>query len=124
MSDNGQASTSAGMDIFKWLIALAIVVVGVGGNNYFANEYSVLERTLALLPMAAVAAFIAMQTLKGQAFFQLVKASRAEIRRVVWPTRQETTQTTLVVVLVVVVMALILWALDAGFNKIISLVIG
>ena len=124
MSDNGQASTSAGMDIFKWLIALAIVVVGVGGNNYFANEYSVLERTLAILPMAVIAAFVAMQTVRGQAFYLLVKASRAEIRRVVWPTRQETTQTTLLVVAVVVVMALILWGLDAGFNKIISLVIG
>jgi preprotein translocase subunit SecE len=74
--------------------------------------------------MAAIAAFIAMQTLKGQAFFQLVKASRAEIRRVVWPTRQETTQTTLVVVAVVVVMSVILWLLDMSFNKIISLVIG
>ncbi len=124
MSDNGQVSPSAGLDIVKWIATLAIVVVGVGGNSHFANEYSVLERTLALLPMAAIAAFIAMQTVKGQAFFQLVKASRAEIRRVVWPTRQETTQTTLVVVAVVVVMALILWGLDASFNKIISLVIG
>ena len=124
MSDNGQANTSSGMDIFKWLIAAAIVVVGVGGNNYFANEYSMLERTLALLPMAGVAIFIAMQTLKGKAFLQLVKASRAEIRRVVWPTRQETTQTTMIVVVVVVVMSLILWGLDTVFNKIISLVIG
>lgn len=124
MSDNGQASTSAGMDYFKWAITLVIVVVGVVGNNYFANEYAVLWRALALLPMAAVAIFVAMQTIKGQAFFQLVKASRAEIRRVVWPTRQETTQTTLVVVVVVVIMALILWGLDAGFNKIISLIIG
>lgn len=112
------------MDIVKWLIVVALVVVGVGGNNHFANEYSVLERTLALLPMAAIAIFVAFQTLRGQAFFQLVKASRAEIRRVVWPTRQETTQTTLVVVAVVVVMALILWGLDLGFNKIISMIIG
>jgi preprotein translocase subunit SecE len=54
----------------------------------------------------------------------LVKESRAEIRRVVWPTRQEATQTTLVVGVVVFVMALILWALDWALNQLISLIIG
>lgn len=124
MSDNGQAKASSGLDIVKWIAVLAIVMVGVIGNSQFANEYSILERTLALLPMAAIAIFIALQTIKGQAFFLLVKASRAEIRRVVWPTRQETTQTTLVVAVVVVVMALILWGLDTIFNKVVSLIIG
>jgi preprotein translocase subunit SecE len=46
-------------------------------------------------------------------FWNLIKGSRTEIRKVVWPTRQETTQTTMIVVVFVFVMALILWALDS-----------
>jgi preprotein translocase subunit SecE len=65
-----------------------------------------------------------VKTSKGGAFLKLVKESRQEIRRVVWPTRQETTQTTLMVAVVVVVMGLILWGLDTALNALVSLVIG
>ena len=124
MSNNVQTEASGSLDIVKWLVVAVIVIAGIYGNSYFANDYSVLYRTLALLPMAAIAILLALQTVKGAAFWRLVKESRTEIRRVVWPSRQEITQTTLVVVLVVVVMALILWALDWALNQIISLLIG
>jgi preprotein translocase subunit SecE len=124
MSNNAQPQASSGLDMFKWVVALAIVAVGVYGNSFYANDYSVLERTLVLLVLAAVALPVVLTTSKGSAFLRLVKESRSEIRRVVWPTRQETTQTTLIVVLVVVVMALILWALDWALNQIVSLIIG
>ncbi len=124
MSNSVETEAASSLDIIKWLVVAVIVIAGIYGNSYFANDYSVLYRTLALLPMAAVAILVALQTVKGAAFWRLVKESRTEIRRVVWPTRQEVTQTTLVVVLVVVVMALILWALDWALNQIISLLIG
>ncbi len=124
MSNSGQESVSSGMDVFKWIIVVAVVAAGVFGNSYFASDYSMLYRTLALLPMAAVAILVALQTVQGSAFARLVKESRTEIRRVVWPTRQETTQTTLIVIAVVIVMALVLWLLDMGLNWVISLFIG
>ena len=61
---------------------------------------------------------------KGQAFFALAKEARAEIRKVVWPTRQETTQTTLIVVAVVLVMALLLWGLDTLLGWLVSMIVG
>ena len=119
-----QEASSSALDIVLWILVTVIVAVGIYGNSVFANEYSLFERTLALTAMGLVAAFLAIKTSKGAAFLRLVKESRSEIRRVVWPSRQETTQTTFMVVVVVVIMALILWGLDALLNSLVSMVIG
>ena len=60
-----------------------------------------LYRALVLVVLAALAAYVALQTDKGRAFYTMFKEARNEIRKVVWPNRQETTQTTLIVVVVV-----------------------
>jgi len=111
------------LDTLKWLAVLALVVLGVVGNQYFAAE-SILYRVIGLLALAAVAILVALQTVKGRQFFELLKAARGEIRKVVWPTRQETTQTTLIVVAVVLVVALLLWGLDSLLGWLISFVVG
>jgi preprotein translocase subunit SecE len=113
----------ARFDMLKWLVVAALVVVGVVGNQYFSAE-PILYRVLALLVISAVAGVIALQTSKGQAFWVLAKEARVEIRKVVWPTRQETTQTTLIVVAVVLVMALLLWGLDSLLGWLVSLIVG
>ena len=100
-----------------------LVVVGVVGNQYFSAE-PVLYRVLGLVALGAAAAFVAFQTARGQAFAVLLKEARVEIRKVVWPTRQETTQTTLIVVAVVLVMALLLWGLDSLLGWLVSLIVG
>ena len=125
MSNNGQDKSVGGaLNTAKWLFALLVVAAGVYGNNFYSNDFSVLERTLALLPLAAVALFAALTTVQGKAFARLFKESRTEIRRVVWPTQQETTQTTMMVLVVVLIMALILWGLDWILIQLVSLVIG
>lgn len=111
------------MDVLKWIVVAVIVLVGVAGNHYFAAE-SVLYRAVALVALGLVAGFVALQTTKGKAFWALLKEARIEIRKVVWPSRTETTQTTLIVVAVVLVMALILWGLDTLLGWIISNLIG
>ena len=110
-------------DLLKWLVVTALVVVGVVGNQFYSAE-PILYRVLALLVIAAVAGFVALQTARGQSFFGLVKEARIEIRKVVWPTRQETTQTTLIVVAVVLVMALLLWGLDSLLGWLVSSIVG
>ena len=110
-------------DLLKWLVVVALVVVGVVGNQYYAAS-PILYRVLALLAIAAVATFVGLQTAKGKSFFVLVKEARTEIRKVVWPTRQETTQTTLIVVAVVIVMALLLWGVDSLLGWLVSLIVG
>jgi preprotein translocase subunit SecE len=110
-------------DLLKWLVVVALLVVGVVGNQYYSAE-PILYRVIALLLLAAAAVFVALQTTKGRSFFGLAKEARAEIRKVVWPTRQETTQTTLIVVAVVLVMALLLWGLDSLLGWLVSLIVG
>ena len=96
MNSKAEAKESR-LDLIKWLVVVALVALGVVGNQLYSEE-SILYRVIALLALAAVALFVALRTSKGQAFFALAKEARAEIRKVVWPTRQETTQTTLIVV--------------------------
>ncbi|EKM97096.1 preprotein translocase subunit SecE [Stutzerimonas degradans] len=110
-------------DLVKWLVVAALVVVAVVGNQYYSAE-PILYRVLALLVVAVIAGLLALQTVKGQAFFVLLKEARVEIRKVVWPTRQETTQTTLIVVAVVLVMALLLWGLDSLLGWLVSMIVG
>ena len=78
---------------------------------------------LSALAIAAVAGMVALQTAKGAAFWALVKGSRTEIRKVVWPTRQEAVQTTLIVLAFTILVALLLWGLDAFFGWLVSLAI-
>lgn len=121
---NAKADQKGGsLDIVKWIAVIALVSVGVVANQFYAAE-PILYRVIGLVVLAAVAFFIAAQTTKGAAMLQLAKESRAEIKRVVWPTRQETMQTTLIVVAVVLVMGLLLWGLDTLLGWIVSIIVG
>lgn len=100
------------LDPLKWGVVLLLIAAGVVGNSYYADQ-SLLYRVLALVVLVLAAGWVAAQTSRGAAFWSLIKGSRTEIRKVVWPTRQETTQTTLIVVVFVFITALILWGLDS-----------
>ena len=107
------------LDLVKWIIVAIIVAAGVYGNSYFSAE-SLLFRTIGLLIAAGAASWIAAQTDRGRSFVNLCLEARVEIRKVVWPTRQETTQTTIVVLIVIFIVAIILWLLDALLGSVIS----
>ena len=96
----------------KWLLVLLIVAAGVWGNAYFGN-IALAYRVLVLAVMGIVAAAVAVQTRKGALFWNMLRDAKAEVRKVVWPTRQETTQTTMIVVVVVIVAGLVLWGIDS-----------
>lgn len=114
---------SGGLNSLKWLLVIVLIAVAVGGNAYYADQ-SLLYRVLGLVAVSLVAVFVAVQTTQGAAFWKLAKEARVEIRKVVWPTRQESTQTTMIVVAFVFVMSLILWGLDTLLGWLVSLVIG
>jgi preprotein translocase subunit SecE len=111
------------LDALKWLLVFAVITVGVVGNSHFSAE-SILYRALGLIVLAAIAVAIALQTAKGAAISDVVRGALVELRKVVWPTRQETNQTTLIVLAVVFVMAIILWLLDTLFGFVASSIIG
>lgn len=97
----------------------AILGGGVFGNWYFGDQ-SLLYRVAAMLVLAAAAFFVTIQTEKGSNAWMLIKEARGEIRRVVWPTRDETVQTTLIVLVLVLIFSLILWLLDSGLSWVVS----
>lgn len=111
------------LDWLKWLIVVGLLAGGVFANWYYQDEMLLL-RVVGLLAIAGVAVLLALQTERGRAIWSLLKEARTEVRRVVWPSNQETTQTTLVVLLLVFVFALILWGLDALLGWIVSSIIG
>ena len=120
---SSEASAQSPLDWLKWLVVVVLVGGGVYGNWYFQNE-SLLYRVVGLLALAAVAIVVALQTDKGRSTWTLMKESRAEIRRVVWPKREELIQTTIIVLVLVLIFALILWLLDSGLGWLVSSIIG
>jgi preprotein translocase subunit SecE len=121
---NSKAETAdSKLDIFKLIIALLIVCSAVAGFYLYA-EQSLLYRVIGLLAGAAVAVAIALQTEKGRRILSFFQDAQIEVRKVVWPTRQETMQTTLIVIIVVVVVSIILWLLDMFLGWSIGLLIG
>jgi preprotein translocase subunit SecE len=99
------------LDATKWFAALALVAAAVAGFYAFA-DYSLLLRVSALLLAGGLALVILAQTEKGSLAWGVVREARAEVRKVVWPTRKETVQTTAVVIAMVSLVAVILWGLD------------
>lgn len=116
-------SNSNPLDMLKWLITIALLL-GLVVANSMLGEISVLYRALAAVVIVAVAGFIAASTEKGQAFLTFAKESRIEVRKVVWPTRQEANQTTLIVMAATAVMSLILWGLDGIIVRLVSFITG
>ena len=111
------------LDIIKWILAAAFLAAAVVGNYLYANE-PLLYRVLGVVVLMLVSAGFALASSQGNAFLQFLKSANLERRKVVWPTRQETTQTTMIVVVVVVLMSLVLWGVDSLLSWLISLLLG
>lgn len=109
--------------LFKWILVALIVAGGIIANSYY-SDVSLAYRVPVLVVAALVALGVAATTAKGGALLGLLRESIVEVRKVVWPTVQETHQTTLIVIIVVLVMAVILWALDSLLGWIASLILG
>lgn len=116
-------SASNPLDMIKWLLAIGLLVAVVAAN-YVYDEISILYRALAAVAVVVIAGFIAASTIKGSQFLTFAKDSRTEVRKVVWPNRQEATQTTLIILAAVVVVGLLLWGLDGVIVKVVGWITG
>ncbi|OFC72730.1 preprotein translocase subunit SecE [Alteromonas confluentis] len=116
-------STSNPLDMMKWLVIFALLA-GLIAANHMYGEVSVLVRALVAVAVVVVAGFIAATTVKGSAFLTFAKESRMEVRKVIWPTRQETNQTTLIVMAATLIMALLLWGLDGIIVRLVGFITG
>jgi preprotein translocase subunit SecE len=116
-------NTAGAFDLIKWLVVFAILA-GVISANYVYEDFSVLYRALGAVIGVVIAGFIAASTEKGSTFLTYAKESRIEVRKVVWPSRQEATQTTLIVIAATIVMALILWGMDGIIVRVVGWITG
>ncbi|HIA46176.1 MAG TPA: preprotein translocase subunit SecE [Methylococcales bacterium] len=110
MSTQTEAATSV-MDVVKLVFSVSLVIAGLAGFYYF-SEFPLLYRVLGLVAVVLVAMLMALTSTTGRNFSAFVREARQEVRKVVWPSRQETVQTTLTVFAMVFVVGLILWLFD------------
>ena len=114
---------SSGMDNAKLGLAL-LLVAGAIALFYYFDAHSLLLRVVGMLAVVGVAVAIAMQTEVGRSTWAFIGDAKMEVRKVVWPSRQETIQTTLVVFVMVLLMALVLWFFDMGLMAIMRALTG
>ncbi len=103
--------SSSAIDTFKLMLAVLVLIAGVVAFYYFEEE-SQLLRVLGMLGVAVIAFFIAASSDPGRRGLGFMRDARVEVRKVVWPTRQETLQTTIAVLFMVVLVAIMLWLFD------------
>jgi preprotein translocase subunit SecE len=108
-----EQSQSGVLDIIKLLLAAIALVAGLYGYYYYI-EISLPLRVLMALGGLAVGIGIAMTSTQGQRLWAFIQGSRIEIRKVVWPTKQETTQTAIAVFVFTLILATFFWLLDSG----------
>jgi preprotein translocase subunit SecE len=121
---NARAEAGAtGLDTVKLASAAAVIVAGLWGFYFFA-EYSLLLRVLVLLALTGAAAAIALTSEPGRKLWRFAVDARMEVRKVVWPTRQETVQTTLIVIVMVLILGIVLWLFDMVLMSILRFLTG
>ena len=113
MTTTTETSESGALDVLKLLIAAGLLVGGVFGF-YWYLEWPQALRVLLVLGGLGASIGVAATSAQGQRIWAFIQGSRIEIRKVVWPTKQETTQTAIAVFIFTLVMALFFWALDSG----------
>ena len=111
MTELSNKEISSTLDTLKMASAVAILLSSVFGFYYFA-ELSVLIRVLAVIFSVILSLMIFFSTQRGIIFWDFLQGSRVEMRKVVWPTKQETIQTTLTVFVFVLVLGIFFWLLD------------
>lgn len=108
---------SSSLDTIKLVAAIALLLAGIAGFYYFESwrgqPVSLLLRVLGLLLIVGIAAAIALSSLSGKRLLGFMRDSRLEVRKMVWPTRAETMQTTLMVIVIVLILSIFLWGVDS-----------
>jgi preprotein translocase subunit SecE len=116
MSVNTEEQGSS-LDTIKLVISIVLLIAGISGFYYFESwqgePVSLLFRVLGLLVVVGLSAVVALATLNGKRLLAFMKDSRLEVRKMVWPTRAETIQTTLMVMVIVLILAIFLWGVDS-----------
>ncbi len=109
---NTQVEASASVfDVVKQVFSVIFVVAAVAAFYYF-SDMPLLYRVLGLVVVVMIVAGMVLTTAMGRNVWSFVLESKQEVRKVVWPTRDETLRTTLLVFAMVILVGFVLWLLD------------
>lgn len=100
------------VDTVKWIVIWSILTAAVVVNYSYSNVPMSI-RLIGWLLLSLFVLGIISRTQKGKIWWSFLEAAKSELKKIVWPSRQETVQTTVVVVLTVIIAALFLWGVDA-----------
>ena len=114
---------SKAKDTLLWCLVFIILAAAIMGN-YVYSKHALFVRIIGVVGSVVVAAVVALQTEKGKTLILFSRESLREVRKVVWPTRQESVQTTLIIFAVVAVMGLFLFLLDGALIWLVDLITG
>jgi preprotein translocase subunit SecE len=107
----------------KWIAIIVLLIAAIVANSHFANQ-PVALRLAGWVVLLAILALLAFQTEQGRKVWLFLQDARMELRKVIWPTRQETTQTTLIIIAMVGITALFLWGADTLLLWLVSFLTG
>lgn len=122
MSVQTEEQGSSTLDTIKLAAAVALLLAGIAAFYYFESwqgePVSLLLRVVGLLVVVGLAAVLALSSVSGKRLLAFMKDARLEVRKMVWPTRAETLQTTLMVMVIVLILSIFLWGVDSllGFG--------
>jgi preprotein translocase subunit SecE len=111
MNARTETTGSVALDLIKSVLAAALIVAGIGGYYYYPDA-SVVARAVGVVASLAIASAVFLTTTRGRELWRFIQTSRIELRKVVWPTRQETLQTSVAVIVFALIMGVFFWLLD------------
>lgn len=120
--------SGSALDAVLWLVALGLLIGATLVNQYLPAYWhpatDVWTRVGVITGMIVLALGLLYATHQGKGFMGLLKDAQVELRRITWPTKQDTFQTTWIVLVIVLIMSLLLWGIDTVFGWLISAIIG
>jgi preprotein translocase subunit SecE len=111
MTEQVQENATA-LDALKLAAGVVILAAGIAGF-YLLADLPIWLRWIIVLAALVVGALVSLQSAQGKTFWAFVQSSRIELRKVVWPTRQETVQVTIVVFVMIIVLGFFFWGVDS-----------
>lgn len=123
MAQKPDTRSTSPLDTAKLVLAVLLLLAAVVAFYWFAAKPLVI-RVAGLLAAVGIAVAIGSRTRVGRVIWAFISDSRTEVRKVVWPTRQETVQTTLVVIGLVLLVAIFMWVLDFGLLRMVRVLTG
>ncbi|MCW8869176.1 MAG: preprotein translocase subunit SecE [Proteobacteria bacterium] len=120
---NAESSQNVG-DKLRWWLAIGIMIAGVAANLYFVDTYPTIIRVLMVVAGVLVGGFLGYTTPKGKEFARFVRNANIERQKIVWPTKNETIQSTIIVIVMVLVISFFLFMLDTLFSNLVDYFFG